>query len=55
MDKLFNSDQARAIIFGSLLGDGSLKIHNGYKNARFSYRHSKTKRSTIIKRLFTWK
>ena len=30
----------QAIILGSLLGDGSLKIHSGYKNARFSFRHS---------------
>ncbi len=50
MDKLFNSDQAKAIIFGSLLGDGSLKIHNGYKNARFSYRHSKKQQE-----YFFWK
>ena len=34
------SDKTREIILGSLLGDGSLKIHKGYKNARFSFRHS---------------
>jgi hypothetical protein len=34
------SDQNKAIILGSLLGDGSLKIHQPYKNARFSFRHS---------------
>lgn len=28
------------ILLGSLLGDGSLKIHKNYKNARFSMRHS---------------
>lgn len=33
-------DRSRAIIFGSLLGDGSLKIHAPYINARFSFRHS---------------
>lgn len=31
----------RSVILGSLLGDGSLKIYPGYKNARFSFRHSK--------------
>jgi hypothetical protein len=30
------------IILGSLLGDGSLKIHKNYKNARFAFRHSIT-------------
>lgn len=40
MNKSFNSTRARAIIFGSLLGDGSLKVHSGYKNARFSFKHS---------------
>lgn len=34
------SDQSTAIILGSLLGDGSLKIHRPYKNARFSFRHT---------------
>ena len=34
------SDKIKSIILGSLLGDGSLKIHKGYKNARFSFRHS---------------
>lgn len=34
------SDQCKEIILGSLLGDGSLKIHKPYKNARFSFRHS---------------
>ncbi len=36
----FLSDQCKEIILGSLLGDGSLKIHKPYKNARFSFRHS---------------
>lgn len=40
MIKSFLSDQCKAIILGSLLGDGSLKIHKPYKNARFSFRHS---------------
>ncbi len=34
------SCQTRSILLGSLLGDGSLKIHQGYANARFSFRHS---------------
>lgn len=34
------SDQTKAIILGSLLGDGSLKINERYQNARFSFRHS---------------
>ena len=34
------SDQGKAIILGSLLGDGSLKINERYQNARFSFRHS---------------
>ena len=34
------SDQWREIVFGSLLGDGSIAINKGYSNARFSFRHS---------------
>ena len=34
------SDNTIALILGSLLGDGSLKIHGGYTNARFTFRHS---------------
>lgn len=34
------SRESKEIILGSLLGDGSLKIHRPYKNARFSFRHS---------------
>ena len=34
------SCQTRSILLGSLLGDGSLKIHKGYQNARFSFRHT---------------
>jgi LAGLIDADG DNA endonuclease family len=29
-----------SVLCGTLLGDGSLKIQSGYKNARFQYRHS---------------
>ena len=34
------SDSVKSIILGSLLGDGSLRIDKGYKNARFIVRHS---------------
>jgi hypothetical protein len=34
------SCQCKEIILGSVLGDGSLKIPKGYRNARFSFRHS---------------
>jgi len=40
----------REIILGSLLGDGSLNIHKGYKNARFTFRHS-----IVQKEYFMWK
>jgi hypothetical protein len=48
--KISLSDQSKAIILGSLLGDGSLKIHTPYKNARFSFRHSSKQ-----KEYFLWK
>ncbi|MBI5152180.1 hypothetical protein HZA39_01485 [Candidatus Peregrinibacteria bacterium] len=44
------SDHCKAIILGSLLGDGSLKIAKLYKNARFSFRHSISQKS-----YFMWK
>lgn len=50
MKKLFLSDQRKEIVLGSLLGDGSLKIHHPYKNARFSFRHS-----IHQKEYFDWK
>ena len=34
------SDQAKAVLFGSLLGDGSLNKPSEYTNARFQMRHS---------------
>ena len=40
MTKSFLSNKCREVILGSLLGDGSLKIQDQYKNARFSFRHS---------------
>src|SRR3989344_6056282 len=38
--KSFLSNVCKDLILGSLLGDGSIKIHPKYKNARFSFRHS---------------
>lgn len=40
MIKSFLSNKCKEVILGSLLGDGSLRIHQSYKNARFSFRHS---------------
>ena len=34
------SDQCKAIVLGSILGDGSLKIQKGSANARLTIRHS---------------
>lgn len=44
------SNRTKEIILGSLLGDGSLKIHKPYRNARFSFRHS-----IVQKPYFDWK
>lgn len=33
-------ERTKEIVLGTILGDGSLKIHKGYKNARLSFRHS---------------
>lgn len=44
------SDRCKAIILGSVLGDGSLKLHKPYRNARFSFRHSKN-----YQEYFFWK
>lgn len=44
------SDWSREIILGSLLGDGSIAINEGYKNARFSFRHAISQRE-----YFFWK
>nr|AIT93542.1 putative LAGLIDADG homing endonuclease [Prasiolopsis sp. SAG 84.81] len=44
------SDTCISIILGSILGDGSLKIHKNYKNARFKFRHS-----VIQREYFEWK
>lgn len=50
MTKSFLSDRCKEVILGSLLGDGSLKIHKPYRNARFSFRHS-----IHQKDYFSWK
>lgn len=44
------SVKTKEIILGSLLGDGSIRIHPKYKNARFSFRHSIKQ-----KEYFLWK
>lgn len=44
------SNRCREIILGSILGDGSLKLYEPYRNARFSFRHSVTQ-----KEYFFWK
>lgn len=43
-------NRCKEIILGSLLGDGSLRIHKPYTNARFSFRHSVKQ-----KEYFFWK
>lgn len=50
MRNSFLSKNCKDIIFGSLLGDGSLKINECYRNARFSFRHSINQ-----KEYFFWK
>jgi len=44
------SDRCKAVILGSILGDGSLKLHARYRNARFSFRHS-----AVNQEYFFWK
>lgn len=44
------SDRARAIILGTILGDGSLKVQKKYLNANLQFRHSETQ-----KEYFLWK
>lgn len=34
------SNRAKAVILGSLLGDGALQLNARYRNARFAFRHS---------------
>lgn len=40
MDSSSLTTRCREILLGSLLGDGSLRIHTPYRNARFAFRHS---------------
>lgn len=42
------SDQARAVILGTLLGDGSLKVQNKYSNANLQIRHSETQKEYLL-------
>jgi len=44
------SEKTQAIIYGGLLGDGSLAVSRGYKNARYQFRHSIKQ-----KEYFLWK
>jgi hypothetical protein len=44
------SDRCKEIVLGSILGDGSLKLHSRYRNARFSFRHS-----VVNQEYFHWK
>lgn len=50
MTQSFLSDSTRAVVLGSVLGDGSLKVYPPYRNARFSFRHSVDQ-----KNYFFWK
>jgi len=42
------SDQARAIILGTILGDGSLKVQNQYSNANLQIRHSENQKEYLL-------
>lgn len=42
------SEQAKAVILGTLLGDGSLKIPKGYSNARIQIRHSDKQKNYLL-------
>lgn len=42
------SDCCKSVILGSLLGDGSLKLYKGYKNARLSVRHSEVQKDYLL-------
>ncbi|MBI5220689.1 MAG: hypothetical protein HY978_02555 [Candidatus Liptonbacteria bacterium] len=42
------SDQVRAIILGTLLGDGSLKVQNEYANANLQVRHSEKQKAYLL-------
>ena len=42
------SETELTAILGGLLGDGSLRIHSGYKNARYAFRHSDINRQYFL-------
>lgn len=50
LNRISLSESCKAIILGSVLGDGSLKIYKPYKNARFWIRHS-----IVQKEYWEWK
>lgn len=49
--KLPLSEVERSVILGTLLGDGSLKLHKGYANARLAFRHSVTQAEYFFKKV----
>lgn len=42
------SKEGKSLILGSLLGDGCLKIYKGYKNAKFSIRHTNDQKNYLL-------
>ena len=42
------SDQAKQVILGAILGDGSLKIQNKYSNAGLQIRHSEVQKEYLL-------
>ena len=50
IEQIALSPQIKQIILGGMLGDGCLNINKGYKNARYSFRHS-----MVQKEWFYWK
>lgn len=47
-DQVSLSDSCKSVILGSILGDGSLKLYGGYKNARLSIRHSNIQKDYLL-------
>jgi hypothetical protein len=47
-DQISLSDSCKSVILGSILGDGSLKLYDGYKNARLSIRHSNIQKDYLL-------
>jgi len=49
LSKVPLSDLCKSIIYGTILGDGKLKLYKGYANARLSIKHS-----IVQKEYFDW-